>query len=316
MIYGEEYMSDNIICRMEHAVVKAEQGAGLKDVSFEIAAKHLTALISEDDSAGEVLKVMAGLEDIQSGKVEYPGLKSAWTGKRAHMQPEDEAALSETADRSGKGKRSGAKGKGSRAGAKGKQSGKVAYSRLKAVTRGGEAGSMEHNHSPEPIQYLSAQEKQLTVALQAMMTKPELLLLDRPYDGLNGQDYKQLLKEVITMYAAGSSVVIAAEHYGDVVLPCNDYVFLKEGRVIAQYGKNELPRPAKVITLWGGKTSCFLPEKMTMLDRRNGYCRFLYRESDMKELALRLSMTECVNVNIDELTMEEMLFNDYERWRA
>ncbi|MDE6760086.1 MAG: hypothetical protein K2J90_05310 [Lachnospiraceae bacterium] len=327
-------MSDNIICRMEHVTVKEQQNIGLHDVSLHITENHLTALISEDGSAGEVLKVIAGLQKIQSGKADYPGLKSVWMKKGVHPAEENT------------------------------QSGKIAYSRLKAVTRTGKEPDVEKETKPflKPIQYvpddivrysgltveaflqgvaggsqelineavrllslfnidvrdllleMTIEQNRLVSVIQAMMAKPALLLLNRPYDMLTERTFKVLLKEVVALYAQGGTVVLAAEHYDDVVLPAHDYIFLKEGKVIGRFAKNQLPVPAKVVTLWGGSISPMLSEKMTMLTRRKGYCRFLYEEQNMKELALRLSITGCKNFNIEELTMEEMLFKDYERW--
>lgn len=327
-------MPDNIICRMEHVSVQGQQNIGLEDVSLNITENHLTALISEDGSAGEVLKVMAGFEEMQSVKVDYSGLKSVWKEKGILQKKENT------------------------------QSGQIAYSRLKAVTRTGNRTDAEAETRPfwKPIQYvpddivcysgltvgtflqgmaggsrelikeaarllslfnidteellldMTFEQNRLVSVIQAMMAKPALLLLNRPYDMLTGKTYKALLKEIVALYAQGTTVVLAAEHYDDVVVPAHDYIFFKEGKIIGKFAKNQLPAPAKVVTLWGGSISPMLSEKMTMLTRRKGYCRFLYREQNMKELALRLSITGCKNFNIEELTMEEMLFENYERW--
>lgn len=340
-------MSNNTICHMEHVTVNRQQNIGLEDISLKIAENHLVALISEDGSAGEILKVMAGLQGIQSGKADYSGLKKVWAKGNAHR---------EIADRQ----------KGTRSKGENIQSGKIAYSRLKAVTRTGNSADTEEKEEANvfmrPVQYvpddivcydgltaaaflqgiagddeeilneadrlvnifnidkgellldMTFEQNRLVSVIQAMMARPALLLLNRPYDMLTEQTYKLLLKEIVALYAQGSTVILAAEHYEDVVLPAHDYIFLKDGRITGSFTRGQLPVPAKVITLWGGSVSSMLSEKMTMLVRRKGYCRFLYRETNMKELALRLSMTGCKNFNIEELTMEEMLFEDYERW--
>ncbi|MDE5863370.1 MAG: hypothetical protein K2H34_03375 [Lachnospiraceae bacterium] len=340
-------MSNNTICRMEHVTVNGQQNIGLEDISLKIAENHLVALISEDDSAGEVLKVMAGLREIQSGKADYSGLEKVWAKGNAHR---------EIVGRQ----------KNIRSKKENIQSGKIAYSRLKAVTGAGKSADIEEKEKASmfmrPVQYvpddivcydgltvaaflqgmagdnegilneadrlvnifnidkrelllnMTFEQNRLVSVIQAMMAKPSLLLLNRPYDMLTEKTHKLLLKEIVALYAQGSTVILAAEHFEDVVLPAHDYIFLKEGKILGSFTKNQLPVPAKVITMWGGSVSSMLSEKMTMLIRRKGYCRFLYRETNMKELALRLSMTGCKNFNIEELTMEEMLFEDYERW--
>lgn len=327
-------MPDNIICQMDYAAVNGQQNTEVKDISLNIIENHLTVLISEDESAGRILEVMGGLQEIQSGKIEYPGLKSVWLKKGIHAQEE------------------------------GIQSGRVAYSRLKAVTRTGNGADEEEDTGVfyKPIQYvpddivcysgltvgtflqgmaggsqemireavrllslfkidvneqlldMTFEQNRLVSVIQAMMAKPALLLLNRPYNMLKERTYKLLLKEIVDLYARGTTVVLAAEHYEDVVLPAHEYVFIKEGKIIGKFARNQLPVPAKVVTLWGGSTSPMLSEKMTMLTKRKGFCRFLYNEQNMKELALRISITGCRNFNIEELTMEEMLFANYERW--
>lgn len=327
-------MQDNIICRMNHAAVRGQQNIELKDITLNVIENHLTALISEDGSAGTILEAMAGLRKIQSGKIDYSGLKSVWMKKGVHSEEEST------------------------------QSGRVAYSRLKAVTRMGNEADEEENTGIffKPIQYvpddivcysgltveaflqgmaggsqelireavrllslfdidvneqlleMTAEHNRLISVIQAMMAKPALLLLNRPYDMLTARTYKTLLKEIVALYAQGTTVVLAAEHYDDVILPVHEYVFIKEGKIIGKFARNQLPAPAKVVTLWGGSLSPMLSEKMTMLIRRKGYCRFLYDEQNMKELALRISITGCKNFNIEEPTMEEMLFDNYERW--
>lgn len=327
-------MPDNIICRMNHVAVSEQPNIELEDISLNIIENHLTALISEDGSAGRILEVMAGLKEVQLGKLDYPGLKSIWMKKGIH--PEEGST----------------------------QSGQVAYSRLKAVTRTESRIEEEENTGTffKPIQYvpddivcysgltvgtflqgmaggsqeltreavrllslfnidadeqlleMTFEQNRLVSVIQAMMAKPALLLLNRPYNMLKERTYKLLLKEIVDSYAKGATVVLAAEHYDDVVLPVHEYVFIKEGKIIGKFARNQLPVPAKVVTLWGGSISPMLSEKMTMLTRRKGYCRFLYNEQNMKELALRISITGCRNFNIEELTMEEMLFENYERW--
>ncbi|MCM1499669.1 MAG: hypothetical protein NC124_14490 [Clostridium sp.] len=339
-------MSDNIICRLEHVAVNRQQNIGLEDISLNIAENHLVALISEDESAAEVLKVMAGLQGVQSGKTDYSGLEKVWLKGNGHQEMADSPKRTHSQK-------------------KNLQSAKVAYSRLKAVTakenpvdekkekpnvfmrriqyvpddivcydgltvaaflqgiaedderifeEAARLINVFHIDKEELLLDMTFEQNRLVSVIQAMMAKPALLLLSRPYDMLTEQTYKLLLKEIVALYAHGSTVVLTAEHYQDVVLPAHDYIFLKDGHMIGNFARNQLPVPAKVITLWGGNVSSMLSAKMTMLVKRKGYCRFLYRETDMKELGLRLSMTGCKNFNIEELTMEEMLFENYERW--
>ena len=163
---------------------------------------------------------------------------------------------------------------------------------------------------------MTFEQNRLVAMISSMMWKPDVLLLDHPEDMLSEEVYMQLLKEVVHLYQRGCRIVIATGEYKDLLLTCYDYVFMEEDQVIGRYGREELPRPAKVITLWSGKTDSFVADKMTMLIQRKGYCRFLYEEKDMKELGVRLALSGAKNYMVEELSMEEMLFGNYERWKS
>ena len=83
---------------------------------------------------------------------------------------------------------------------------------------------------------------------------------------------------MIGQYFEGTAMVIAAEHFEDLVMPCHQYLFLDEGKITAHYTRTQLPRLPKVVTIWGGDISSFQREKMEILVRKKQYIRFLYRE--------------------------------------
>ena len=89
---------------------------------------------------------------------------------------------------------------------------------------------------------------------------------------------------------------------------------MNEGKVTARYNRSRLPRLSKVVTMWGGDASAFQQEKMEVLVRRKQYVRFLYREQNVQDLAAQLVRSGCENFNIEELSMEEEIFHNYERW--
>lgn len=290
-------MSEDILCSCSHAAVKGEQGNLLEDISLSIRRKEVIALISEDESAGTVLKLMAGLYVPDSGKIVYPGLtKQDLTGfpKKIQYVPDDIVCYA----------------------------GLSVKEFLHGMSNGNEeiGANMARLLSTfgidenEALLEMTFEQNRLVSIIQAMMAKPVLLFMNRPYDMLKKKTYQLLLKEIIEQYFEGTAIVIAAQSYEDVVLPCNKYIFFENGKVRAGYDRTQLPQPSKVVTMWGGELSAMLPEKMEMLAQGRQYFRFLYREQNMQELAFRLSKTGCDNFNIEELTMEEELFGNYERW--
>lgn len=290
-------MSENVLCSCSHVSVRGKQENLLEDITLSVREKELTALISEDESAGDVLKLMAGLYVPDHGRVAYPdmdGKDGTGFAKGIQYIPDDIVCYDGLSVREflhGMAKRDG-------------------EAEAEAVRLLDAFGIDE----AEALLEMTFGQNRMVSVIQAMMAKPSLLLMNRPYDMLGERMYQLLLKEMIRQYFEGTSIVIAAESFGDVVMPCNQYVYLEKGRVKASYSRTQLPRLSKVVTMRGGEISAFQPEKLEILVRRKQYVRFLYREPDMQELAARLGRAGCDDFTVEELSMEEELSCDYERW--
>lgn len=280
-----------------HVSVRGKQENLIEDLSLSVGRKELIALISKDESAGDVLKLIAGLYAPDGGRTVCPDRgKRDGTDcvRRIQYVPDDIVCYD----------------------------GLSVKEFLWGMSRQNEEIQAEAARllgvfgidEEETLLEMTFEQNRLVSIIQAMMAKPELLLLNRPYNMLKERTYRLLLKEIIRAYREGTSIVVAAESFGDLVLPCGKYVYLEKGKVTASYTRSQLPKLPKVVTVWGGELSPFRPEKMKMLVRRKGYVRFLYRERNMRELAVQISKTGCDNFNIEEIAMEEELFHDYERW--
>lgn len=290
-------MPEDILCSCHHVTVNGKQENQLEDFSLSVRKKQNIALISEDESAGTILKLMAGLYVPDDGKVVYPGMTKQ---DRTHFPKKLQYVPDDI----------------------------VCYDRLnvKEFLHGMANGEEEIEKNAarllsifdidenETLLDMTFEQNRLVAIIQAMMVEPELLLLNRPYNMLRKKTYYLLLKEIIQKHLGGASLVIAAESYEEIILPCNRYIFIENGKVSAEYARSQLPRPAKVVTIWGGDVSPFSPEKMRILIQTRRMARFLYREFDMKELACQVSKTGCDDFTIEELSMEEELFGHYERW--
>lgn len=290
-------MSENVLFDCSHVFIQGKHDDLLEDISLSVREKELIALISEDDSAGDVLKLMAGLYMPDRGKIVYSDMvKQGRTvfPKKIQYVPDDIVCYD----------------------------GLTVKEFLRGMSKKDEKIDVETARlldvfdidENEALLEMTFEQNRLVSIIQAMMAKPVLLLLDRPYDMLGDKAYKLLLKEMIGQYFEGTAMVIAAEHFKDVVMPCHQYLFLDEGKITAHYTRTQLPRLPKVVTIWGGDISSFQQEKMEILVRKKQYIRFLYRGQDMQELAVRLAKTGCDNFNIEELSMEEEIFQHYERW--
>lgn len=167
----------------------------------------------------------------------------------------------------------------------------------------------------EELLNLTFEQNRLVAMIQAIMAKPALLLLDHPYDMIGTKRYGLLLEELKKLKANGTTILIAADAYDKVVIPCSRYIFLKDGTIHAQYNSAELPKRSKVIMIEDGNPEIMRTDRMRILYRTETHWCFLYREDTAAELALQIHQTGCSNFMVNELSMEEEVYGDYERWK-
>lgn len=68
--------------------------------------------------------------------------------------------------------------------------------------------------------------------IQAVMEKPDILLLDEPLNALDGQSIKRLEKLINEEKERGALVVLAIHNDGDFEMSYDDVFLLEEGRVV------------------------------------------------------------------------------------
>jgi iron complex transport system ATP-binding protein len=86
---------------------------------------------------------------------------------------------------------------------------------------------------------LSQGERQLVLIGRALMTKPELLILDEPCNGLDLFAREELLRRIESMARNGSPTLIYVTHHTEEILPIFDHILmLKNGNVHAS-GKRQ-----------------------------------------------------------------------------
>jgi branched-chain amino acid transport system ATP-binding protein len=99
---------------------------------------------------------------------------------------------------------------------------------------------------------LSGGQRKLLEMARALMTDPELLMLDEPMAGVNPALKQSLLGHVKTLREEGRSVIFV-EHDMDMVFDISDWVVvMAEGRVIAEGTPSEVGTNAAVIDAYLG----------------------------------------------------------------
>ncbi|WP_281166131.1 ABC transporter ATP-binding protein [Liquorilactobacillus sicerae] len=94
----------------------------------------------------------------------------------------------------------------------------------------------------KPYRILSQGERQLVMLARALMTQPELLILDEPCNGLDLFAREHLLESVSQLSnQPNSPALLMVSHYTEELLPCFENVMmLKQGEVFAQGKRKKL----------------------------------------------------------------------------
>lgn len=166
----------------------------------------------------------------------------------------------------------------------------------------------------EELLNMTFEQNRLVAMIQSLIAEPEMLLLNQPHDMIGEKRYHQLLTEFARFYKQGGHIMIAAHAYEEIYFPCEEYIYLRSGEVVADFLRNQLIKPAKMITMTGGNLAWMVQDKMTILQEKANQVQFIYRETNMQELAVRLCKTGCKDFVVEDITREELIFENFERW--
>lgn len=291
-------MANPCICSMKDVAITDSSSFILQNVQLDIEEGKVMALIAEGDCVSALLQALGGFRAIDKGHITYNFLSKKDAGNLSEWVqyvPDDIICYSNLKVEE-------------------YLCGIALATSMNMVKEGARLCKVFGIDTSEELLNLTFEQNRCLTMIQALVQKPKLLLLDRPCDMLGKRAYLLLWREILALQKTGTTVVFTAEAYEDIVVPCDRYIFFRGDGTYKKYGRKELPRPAKVITIEGGNVNAMNPNKMKLLYKEGAKCRFLYREKNMGEMVLRIYKTGCRNFNVEELSMEEEIFRDYERW--
>ncbi|MCH7589369.1 MAG: ABC transporter ATP-binding protein [Chloroflexi bacterium] len=166
------------------------------------------------------------------------------------------------------------------------------------------------------IKNLSKGNKQKIAVVQALMSKPELLLMDEPTSGLDPlmqQEVYRLLREA----AAGGATVFFSSHIINEVEALADRVAIIRDGVIV-----EEAQPSKLVSMAMRKFHVRFKESVdldplsklegvTLLSRSNGTAVTLNVEGDMDKLIKALALFPVSDISIEHTSLEEIFLAYY-----
>lgn len=100
---------------------------------------------------------------------------------------------------------------------------------------------------------LSGGQRQLLALAKALMSKPELLLLDEPSLGLDPKTIKQLFHEIQEINSGGTTIVIVEQNARQAIRIADKTIVLENGSVALQGGKEIIRNPMIKSIYLGGQ---------------------------------------------------------------
>lgn len=70
---------------------------------------------------------------------------------------------------------------------------------------------------------------------QAIMEKPDILVLDEPFNGLDREGCEEMRKYLLELKSQGKTILIASHLDKDIELLCDDVYEMDQGRIVAEH---------------------------------------------------------------------------------
>ncbi|MDE6016414.1 MAG: ATP-binding cassette domain-containing protein [Acetatifactor sp.] len=193
-----------------------------------------------------------------------------------------------------------------------------------------EVCEMFHIDMDAELLALSDRDRKCVAIINGMVVRPQLLILDEMYHGLDEKTYLELLDLIDAMRRRGMTVIYACEEYEQISDYCDEYLLLQEGDCVASGHVKDVKQPGRMVSVmtedWlrrGGKEAtklflqfiavCRKSEKIDDIRVLKSRVCFLYR-GDMLELSRLLYAFHCKDYLVEELSWEEAVLHKYERW--
>lgn len=146
--------------------------------------------------------------------------------------------------------------------------------------------------------------------VSALMTGPELLVLDEPFNFLNEKSIDRLKKWLKEYVASGKSVFIVSDSYDRIKDICDTISVMRDRTTVWQGIKPEDIRSYKLVTATGVNVRT-IPECMQVVCQDMKQCRMCCTLKG-RELADALLQLECSDFTVEDITLDDVLFCTYD----
>ncbi len=117
-----------------------------------------------------------------------------------------------------------------------------------------------------PLRVLSNGESRKTLIARALMRKPELLILDEPFDGLDAASQRRLETVLRDLIRSGLHLVLITHREDEVIPDISHVLCVKDCRVVSQGKRQEVLTPETLETLYAAEEEDREPVKSRSMD--------------------------------------------------
>ena len=167
----------------------------------------------------------------------------------------------------------------------------------------------------KPAEQLSKGNQQKVQLMIAIIHKPELLILDEPFSGLDPVNTK-IIKEIINdLIKEGTYIILSSHQMAVVEEYCQDIVMLKQGKTVLQGNLNEIKKSYgrnNLLIETYQNIDGFIPQNFKLIDRKaNGYEFKIEKEEDAQMLLENLVANKIVlqKFELKEPSLQEIFID-------
>jgi len=217
------HLKDEVIIELENVTKKFKKTSLLKDINLSIYKGQSVALIGNNGvGKSTLLKIIANLSSIESGKVTYNDhLSFRYVPEqfpRSNLTTMQYLNLMGRIDEIDSNER---------------------YERIKSLLKD---FFMEHMIDT-PLAYLSKGSLQKVGVIQALLTTPDVLLLDEPLSGQDANSQRVFIKKIKALLARGTTIIMSC-HEQYLINEISDTIIeIKKKQIeVAHYKKREISK--------------------------------------------------------------------------
>ena len=150
-----------------------------------------------------------------------------------------------------------------------------------------------------PIFKFSNGELRKIFIAKSLLAKPELLILDEPFDGLDLYSVKWLKKTITDLINSGLSIWLVSHRFDEIVPEISHILCLRSGKVFAQGSRNEILTPKTIKKLFK-KDNLKLVNHINSIAKKEKFNKFFqsYLIKYPQKTYKNDSTIKMVNVNI------------------